>query len=246
MNAALLIATLLAAETPIADAAALPGATYRVVHEDAVVRVLAHKLEPGGADLLHQHPCTINYALGPFTVEHTSASGYAATTSRAFRSAWTRPAEAHSARNAGTQPVRHLTIELKAPMPGMRGCGPAASGPVAAPAADHATRVAQAFHKVVLDNAALRVIEANVPAGQSTPPHALGCGVTIALTQQALRRIASDGATTEVEHAPSTAWWRPAATGAVANRGAHNAFSLLIEFKHAPPGAAGCAAPVAP
>jgi len=91
------------------------GDKYQLLFENHLVRVLRYHDEPGVETHLHQHPCFVLYALGPFKRELTFADG--SHRSREFHQGETSwmPAQSHAGHNIGDTPTDALLFELKGP-----------------------------------------------------------------------------------------------------------------------------------
>ncbi len=101
------------APLPGPDPIATDGDKYRVLLENAQVRVLAYHDEPGSRTHLHHHPNAVIYALGAFERRLTLAGG----TQRDVRFSpgtvrWV-PAQSHIGENVGTTPTDVVLVELK-------------------------------------------------------------------------------------------------------------------------------------
>jgi quercetin dioxygenase-like cupin family protein len=96
------------------DPTASDGDKYRVILENARVRVLRYHDEPGQKTHLHHHPNDfIMYALTPFTRTLTFPDGKKQ--ERKFNTgdiAWV-PAQTHVGENIGSVPTEGLLIEVK-------------------------------------------------------------------------------------------------------------------------------------
>lgn len=89
------------------------GDKYRVLLENAQVRVLQYTDQPGEKTRAHRHPAFVLYALTPFKRTLTLADGRVV--SREFRAGdvlYSR-GEAHTGENTGSTPTQALIVELK-------------------------------------------------------------------------------------------------------------------------------------
>lgn len=104
----------LAAQDPVkAD-----PAHYKVLVDNASVRVLQITYAPGGRSVAHQHPDSIVVPLAASKVEFTLADGKAQTESLAKDSAMYSAAGTHTPKNVGTTPVQAILVEFKGRAPG--------------------------------------------------------------------------------------------------------------------------------
>lgn len=117
------IAGIVAAATGSALAAQDPvkvqPRSYRVVFENAEMRVLEYSSLPGmgvcGAGL-HSHPRHLNIALTPSRVR-VSVNGKTFVASNKEGDVWYEPAVTHEAENISGHGVRALMVEFKTPPP---------------------------------------------------------------------------------------------------------------------------------
>ena len=91
---------------------------YKVVMENASVRVLRIDYAPGSKSVMHQHPDAIVIALDPAKARFTAPDGKTQDSDMATESAMYTPAGPHSVANVGTNRVDGLLIEFKAPKAG--------------------------------------------------------------------------------------------------------------------------------
>lgn len=113
----LLLLSLLAAPYPpqAPDPVVQSPANYRVLFENARVRVIEHQDTPGTVSPTHRHPDFFLYALGPFRRELTFPDGRKAV--KVFQGGdflW-GDAQVHRGENVGTTPTHALIVELKEP-----------------------------------------------------------------------------------------------------------------------------------
>jgi len=109
--------------------------------------------------------------------------------------------------------------------------------PLAASAQD-AAKVDLRHYKVLVDNAAVRVLKIEVPAGEKSPMHSHPDAMLIVLSGGKARFTMPDGKTQDSELVKETAAYTPASTHAPANVGTTAVEAVLVEFKTAAPGTA--------
>jgi quercetin dioxygenase-like cupin family protein len=100
------------------DAVKVDPAHYKVVLENASVRVLRIGYAPGAKSSMHQHPDSIVVPLTAAKVRFTLPDGKSEDTELANESAMYSPAGTHNPANVGTGPVDALLIEFKTAAPG--------------------------------------------------------------------------------------------------------------------------------
>jgi quercetin dioxygenase-like cupin family protein len=91
---------------------------YKVLLENAAVRVLRISYAPGTKSVMHQHPDAIVVALGPSKVKFSMPDGTSVDQDMAVDSAMYTPAGKHLPMNTGTTPVSAILVEFKSAAPG--------------------------------------------------------------------------------------------------------------------------------
>jgi quercetin dioxygenase-like cupin family protein len=91
---------------------------YKVVFENASVRVLKIDYAPGSKSVMHQHPDSIAIPLADSKVRFHMADGKSEDSSMASESAMYTPAGTHNPENIGTGHVDVVLVEFKAAKPG--------------------------------------------------------------------------------------------------------------------------------
>jgi len=112
------IAVLWSATALAQDAVQVDPVHYKLVLENASVRVLRIDYPAGDKSKMHQHPDTIVIPLTTAKVRFTTADGNAQELDLANESAVFGPAVTHSVENIGTGPVDGILVEFKAAAPG--------------------------------------------------------------------------------------------------------------------------------
>ena len=100
------------------DPVKVDAAHYKVVLENASVRVLKIDYAAGAKSTMHQHPDSIVIPLTPSTVRFTLPDGKSEDSELASESAMYTPAGTHNPANVGTGPVDAVLVEFKSPKPG--------------------------------------------------------------------------------------------------------------------------------
>ena len=100
------------------DAVKVDSAHYKLVMENASVRILRISYAPGATSILHQHPDSIVIPLSASKVRFTLPDKTAQDSDLANESAMYTPAGTHIPTNVGTGPVDALLIEFKTAAPG--------------------------------------------------------------------------------------------------------------------------------
>jgi len=91
---------------------------YKLVMENASVRVLKVDYAPGAKSPMHQHPDAMVVPLAPAKVKFTLPDGTAQDSDMASESATYTPAGSHSSANTGTGRINALLVEFKGANPG--------------------------------------------------------------------------------------------------------------------------------
>ena len=100
------------------DAVKADPAHYKVVFENASVRVLRIGYAPGAKSSMHQHPDAIVVPLAAAKVRFTLPDGKSEDSEMANESATYTPAGTHNPANIGTRSLDALLIEFKTAAPG--------------------------------------------------------------------------------------------------------------------------------
>jgi quercetin dioxygenase-like cupin family protein len=100
------------------DAVKVDPAHYKVLVDNASVRVLQVSYAPGAKSVMHQHPDSIVVPLTTAKVEFTLPDGKAETQTLAKDSAQYSPAGTHNPKNVGTTAVSAILVEFKGAAPG--------------------------------------------------------------------------------------------------------------------------------
>jgi quercetin dioxygenase-like cupin family protein len=100
------------------DPVKVDPAHYKVILDNASVRVLNVTYPVGGKSVMHQHPDSIAVALAPSSVRFDMPDGKSQDSEMANESALYIPAGSHSPANIGKAATRVIVIEFKAAKPG--------------------------------------------------------------------------------------------------------------------------------
>jgi quercetin dioxygenase-like cupin family protein len=100
------------------DPVKVAAANYKVILENATVRVLGVSYAAGAKSAMHQHPDSIAISLAPATVRFTMPDGKSEDSEMANESARYMPAGTHSPTNIGKSAFQVILIEFKTAAPG--------------------------------------------------------------------------------------------------------------------------------
>jgi quercetin dioxygenase-like cupin family protein len=100
------------------DAVTVAPANYKVLVDNARVRVLKIDYAPGAKSAMHQHPDAIVVSLGPSTVHFTLPDGKTEESNLAADTANYTPATTHGPTNVGSGRVNAILVEFKGAAPG--------------------------------------------------------------------------------------------------------------------------------
>jgi quercetin dioxygenase-like cupin family protein len=100
------------------DPVKVAAANYKVILENASVRVLNVTYAAGAKSAMHQHPDSIAVSLAPATVRFTTPDGKSEDTEMANESSRYMPAGTHSPANIGKGPFQVILVEFKTAAPG--------------------------------------------------------------------------------------------------------------------------------
>jgi quercetin dioxygenase-like cupin family protein len=104
--------------------------------------------------------------------------------------------------------------------------------------AQDVVKVDPGHYKVLIDNAAVRVLKVSVPAGGKSAMHSHPDALLVPLTTGKGRFTMPDGKSEDRELVKEVASYTPAATHASANVGTSPVDAILVEFKTKAPGTA--------
>lgn len=158
--ALLALSAFCAASAMAQDPAKVAPDIYKVLLDNASVRVLEVSGKAGQKAAMHRHPNYVVYSLADGSVKHTDPKGAVADSSLKAGQAMWRDAESHASEVVSD--IRVLLFELKAPAGRARrggggGADPAATDP--------------AHFKVLLDNEHVRVLDFNASPGDKIAMH---------------------------------------------------------------------------
>jgi quercetin dioxygenase-like cupin family protein len=100
------------------DPVKVAAANYKVILENASVRVLGVSYAAGAKSAMHQHPDSIAVSLAPATVRFTMPDGKSEDSEMANESARYMPAGTHSPANIGKSAFQVILVEFKTAAPG--------------------------------------------------------------------------------------------------------------------------------
>lgn len=100
------------------DPMTVDPAHYKVVFENASVRVLSVNYAAGATSKMHQHPDSIMIPLAAAKVRFATPDGKSVDSDMPSESATYAPAGTHSPSNIGTGPITGILVEFKTPTPG--------------------------------------------------------------------------------------------------------------------------------
>ena len=97
------------------DPVKVDPAHYKVLLENASVRVLSINYPVGATSKMHQHPDSIAIMLGNAKVKFGTPDGKSVEQEMGNETATYTPAGVHSPTNIGTSPIKGILVEFKAP-----------------------------------------------------------------------------------------------------------------------------------
>jgi quercetin dioxygenase-like cupin family protein len=100
------------------DPVKVDAAHYKLVFENAAVRVLKVDYAAGAKSVMHQHPDAIAVLLSAAKMRFTTPDGKSEDLDRPSESGLYTPAGTHNPANIGSTPLSALLVEFKAPAPG--------------------------------------------------------------------------------------------------------------------------------
>lgn len=99
-------------------------------------------------------------------------------------------------------------------------------------------KVDPSHYKVLIDNAAVRVLHISYPAGGKSPMHEHPDAIVVPLTAATVKFGLPDGTSKDSDMASESAMYSPAGKHSPANMGKATMEAILVEFKAAAPGKA--------
>ena len=165
---------------PAQDAVKVAGDNYKLITENARVRILDVKLTPGQKTAMHSHPDLIAVILAPSTIKQTTADGKSAEVGGNEKRGGVlfTPATTHISENIGKTPFHAILVEFKQPAPAAgKGGKPSMPAPF----------------KQVLDNAYVRIFDGTSLPGAALAEHTHADHITIALSNGSAEITDKDG-----------------------------------------------------
>jgi quercetin dioxygenase-like cupin family protein len=100
------------------DPVKVDAAHYKVLIDNAAVRVLKINYAPGATSVMHQHPDSIAIPMAASKVKFATPDGKSEDREMASETATYTPAGLHKPTNIGTGPIDVIQVEFKAAKPG--------------------------------------------------------------------------------------------------------------------------------
>jgi quercetin dioxygenase-like cupin family protein len=110
------------------DPVKVDPAHYKVLLENATVRVLKVDYAPGAKSVPHQHPDAIAVPLSTTRVRFTLPDGKTEERELKSEAALYTPAVTHNPENLGSSPIDLILVEFKSPSPGKAAVPPSRTG----------------------------------------------------------------------------------------------------------------------
>lgn len=193
---------------------------YKVEFENASVRVLRVKVGPGEKSVMHRHPNAVAIFQTGGRVKFTFPDGK--TEERdivAGQTLWT-PAIKHQPENIGSTEFEVVLVELKPRRAARRSAS--RQDPV---------KVDSNHYKVEFENANVRVLRVNVPAGEKSVMHSHPNAIAIFQTDGRVRFTFIDVKPEERDLSAGQVLWTPAITHLPQNIGSSAFEVILVELK---------------
>jgi hypothetical protein len=92
-------------------------------------------------------------------------------------------------------------------------------------------KVCAATQRLILENQFVRIIDDEIPAGETEPLHRHRHGVVVSLNNNTYEQTAQDGTKTRLERKAGTAGWSEAVVHTVKNVGSGPSHAIRIELK---------------
>lgn len=206
--------SLLLAQDPVKVAPTM----YKLISENARVRILDATLAPGQKTVMHSHPDLVSVILEPSTVRWTMPDGKTADSPADAKrgSVMFNAAGKHISENTGKTKLRAILIEFKQPAPAAgKGANPSIPAPF----------------KQVLDNAYVRVFDGTSSPGMKMAEHTHSDHVTIALSNGTAEVTDKAGKKETLTFKKDTAQFTGPATHSAVNTGKTSIHLVDVELK---------------
>ena len=210
--------TLLSSLSLAQDPVKVGGGAYKIISENARVRILDVMVAPGQVSAKHSHPDNLVVTLEPGTIKWTIPDGTSTQSAPDMKrgSLLFAPGSTHTSENVGKTTVHAIMIEFKQPAPEAgKGRNPSMPAP----------------YKQVLDNAYVRVFEGNSGPGASLAQHTHGDHITIALSEGSAEVTDKDGKKETLQFKKDTATFSGPSTHSAVNTGKTALHLIDIELK---------------
>jgi hypothetical protein len=221
------------------DGVVASPANHKVLIETDDIRVLEVTSAPHTAEKIHTHlrpavMITDGFSTGSLIVEGQPPVMHRPSPDNKPRIVFLPPQSFHHAENLGDTPFHAIRIELKHP-----GCSFTGQPPAALDATDAVT-AAPLSHKVLIDNADVRVLDVMVPPHTKEPMHTHVWPSVMYVYQNSTIRYSTPGNAGEPSVPPAN--WKPAprllkpeGLHSVENLGDTPYHAIRVEFKLASP-----------
>lgn len=210
--------TLLSSLSLAQDPVKVGGGAYKIISENARVRILDVKVAPGQTSAKHSHPDNLVVILEPGIIKWTLPDGTSTQSPPDMKrgSVMFAPGTTHTSENVGKTNLHAILIEFKQPAPAAgKGRNPSMPAP----------------YKQVMDNAYVRVFEGTSEPGASLAQHTHGDHIMIALTDGSAEVTDKDGKKETIQFKKDTATFSGPLTHSAVNTGKTALHLIDVELK---------------
>lgn len=221
------------AQEAAGDPAEVASDQYTVLFENDAVRVLETNYEPGASSERHTHPDHVAVMMNEGTWRMVPPEGEPVEFVSARGEAVWADAGTHAMEYTGEEAGTAILVELKqgGDEPMMEGMADEAEAAAGAEAPADPVEVAGAQYSVLLDNAAVRVLQVSYAPGAESAMHGHPGLVVVALTDATWAGTTPDGEATEASMTAGQVEWNDASVHAMRNASDSVAEVILVEIK---------------
>ena len=195
---------------------------YKTLADSIGIRVVEVNYKPGDSSAMHWHPDYAIYVVQGGTVAFYAKDGSKTEVTLPSGASMIKPAEWHSAKNTGKNPIKVILFEVTR------------TGAMTTPDATmDATKVAPKLYKSVADTMGIRVLTINYKPGDQSAMHSHPDGALYVIEGSKSEFTRKDGSKQTMDMAKGMAAIVPADTHSVKNVGKTTTKAILVEVNRA-------------
>ena len=195
---------------------------YKTLADSMGIRVVEVNYKPGDSSAMHWHPDYAIYVVQGGTVAFYAKDGSKTEVTLPNGATMIKPAEWHSAKNAGKTPIKVILTEVTR------------TGAMTTPdAAMDATKVSPKLYKMLADTMGIRIVEINYKPGEMSAMHSHPDGALYVITPSMAEFTKKDGTKQTMNLTKGMAGIIPADEHSVKNVGKTATKAILVEVNRA-------------